>query len=775
MNTPISTSARGQARHVSLAIEGMTCASCVGRVERVLSRVPGVVDVRVNLATERADLHASSDVTREALTQAVERAGYHVGEHEGVDAVDGPPDSAARGAKKLQELRRSVVFAVLLSLPVVLLEMGGHLVPAFHHFVAAHVGERTNRAVQLLFTSLVMAGPGRQIFTHGLRGLWRRAPDMNSLVSLGTLSAYAYSLVATVLPNVLPAQSQHVYYEAAAVVLTLILLGRWLEAKAKGRTSEALSRLVKLSPDVATVRRDGAFIDLRTRDVVLDDWVLVKPGSRIPVDGVVVEGESRVDESMLTGEPNPVHKLAAAPLHAGTVNQTGSIIMRATAVGGDTLLAQIVRMVEQAQGSKLPIQALVDRITGWFVPAVMAIAAVTFGMWFLFGPEPRVASALVAAVSVLIIACPCAMGLATPTSILVGTGRGAELGLLFRHGEALQRLQETNVVAFDKTGTLTVGQPTLTDWVDAPSFSRDSTLVLLASVESRSEHPIAKAVVDKAINLKLNLLPVTAFRNEVGMAVLGTVDGHEVAAGAPRYFARPGVELGAVESELSRWQEEGKTALLVTVDHRVAAAFAVSDPIKPTAARAVSEINALGIEVAMITGDHQATARAVAAQLGIKHVVAGVLPDGKVSAIRVLRQTHGVAAFVGDGINDAPVLAEADVGIAMGAGTDIAIEAAGVILMRDDLEGVPVAIALSRATLRNIRENLFWAFAYNAALIPVAAGALYPAYGLTLSPMLGGLAMAVSSVFVLLNALRLRRFRAGGGAHSTPVLVEVGT
>ncbi len=754
MNNAVNSSKLGSPVHeLSLPIEGMTCASCVSRVERVLSRVPGVESVRVNLATERADLRVAEAVDRATLREAVERAGYHVG-------VEPAPDHDA--SEKL-EARADVLLAKvwqagLLSLPVLILEMGSHWVPALHHWVLHELGREASSGIQLVLTAAVMAGPGRHIFVHGVRALLRGGPDMNSLVALGTASAFGYSSVTTLLPSMVPEAMRHVYFEAAAIVITLILLGKFLEAKAKGRTSEAINRLVRLAPALATIRRGDEWVEVNTRDVVAGDVLLIKPGVRIAVDGTVLEGETHVDESMLTGEPIPVAKQEGARLHAGTVNQAGSFTMVATAIGEQTLLAQIVRLVEQAQASKLPIQAVVDRVTAWFVPAVMGLAALTLVIWLIFGPAPAFSMALVNAVGVLIIACPCAMGLATPTSILVGTGRGAELGVLFRHGEALQRLQDAKVVAMDKTGTLTVGRPELTDWFAAPGFDGDTVLAWSAAIESRSEHPIARAVVAAAERRSLNLPTARDVRAEVGRGVHGSVSEHAVVIGSPRYLETLHVSLGDLGARAVELQSRGKTTLAVAVDGVAAAIFAISDPIKPSAAVAVAQLQAMGVEVAMVTGDNASTARAVADQLGIKHVVAEVLPAGKVAAVKELEQRYGTTAFVGDGINDAPVLAAAGVGIALGAGTDVAIEAAQVVLMRDELTGIPAAMALSKATLRNIRQNLFWAFAYNAALIPLAAGALYPAYGILLSPVLGGLAMAMSSVFVLGNALRLRRF-----------------
>ncbi|WP_099864940.1 heavy metal translocating P-type ATPase [Pararhizobium haloflavum] len=740
---------------VELAIQGMTCASCVGRVERKLAAVPGVTSAAVNLAAERAVVHGTADPA--ALVSAVVDAGYEarVLGH-GLPADD---DAQARKDAELAALKRDLVIAAILTLPVFVLEMGSHLVPALHNFVMGTIGMDRAWYAQFALTSLVLFGPGLRFYRKGLPALFRAAPDMNSLVAVGTAAAYGYSLVATFAPGLLPAGTVNVYYEAAAVIVTLILLGRFLEARAKGRTSEAIKRLVGLQAKTARVRRDGRVIELDVSEVVPGDIVEVRPGERVPVDGEVADGQSYVDESMITGEPIPVSKSAGSEVVGGTVNHKGALSVRATAVGGETVLAQIIRMVQEAQGSKLPIQAMVDKVTMWFVPAVMAVAAATFGVWFLFGPDPALTFALVNAVAVLIIACPCAMGLATPTSIMVGTGRGAEMGVLFRKGEALQLLREARVVALDKTGTLTEGRPALTDFETADGFVRDSVLATIAAVEAKSEHPIARAIVDAAEAALLPLPGVTNFESVTGFGVTSVVDGKRVEIGADRYMDELGFPTDRFRQDANRLADEGKSPIYAAIDGRIAAVLAVADPVKPTTPAAIDAMHRLGLKVAMITGDNRRTAEAIARRLGIDEVVAEVLPDGKVDAVRRLKAEHGRLAFVGDGINDAPALAEADVGLAIGTGTDVAIEAADVVLMSGSLQGVPNAIALSKATIGNIRQNLFWAFAYNAALIPVAAGMLYPVNGILLSPVFAAGAMALSSVFVLANALRLKGFR----------------
>ncbi len=743
------------ANTVELSIEGMTCASCVSRVEKALNAVAGVKTANVNLATERATVNGTASI--ESLIAAIDKAGYDAKE---IQAA--APDQTEQLEKKDQEraeLKRDLILATILALPVFILEMGSHLIPGVHHLIEHSIGIQKSWYLQFVLTTLVLIIPGRRFYSKGIPALFRLAPDMNSLVAVGTLAAYLFSLVATFTPTLLPTGTVNVYYEAAAVIVALILLGRFLEAKAKGRTSEAIQRLVSLQAKVAHVSRDGQIIDIPIDQVIAGDLVMVKPGERIPVDGEVVEGQSFVDESMITGEPIPVEKNIGSQVVGGTINQNGNLSFKALAVGGDTMLAQIIRLVEQAQGSKMPIQAVVDKVTLWFVPAVMLAALLTFLVWLIFGPSPALTFALVNAVAVLIIACPCAMGLATPTSIMVGTGRGAELGVLFRKGEALQLLKDAQVVAVDKTGTLTEGHPVLTDFEVTPSFQRDEVLSLVAAVEARSEHPIAKAIVDAAEQQQLGLPQVERFESVTGMGVDASVNGRAIQIGADRYMVQLGIEVAPFAATAQRLGDEGKSPLYVAIDGALAGIIAVADPIKESTPAAIQALHQLGLKVAMITGDNARTAHAIAKQLGIDEVIAEVLPEGKVKAVQQLKAKYGNIAFVGDGINDAPALAEADVGLAIGTGTDVAIESADVVLMSGNLQGVANAIALSKATIGNIHQNLFWAFAYNTLLIPVAAGLLYPAYGILMSPIFAAGAMALSSVFVLGNALRLRRFQ----------------
>ena len=732
----------------------MTCASCVGRVEKAIKAVPGVIDASVNLATERATVRTPAGaVDMSALAAAVEKAGYAVRPFQQLHSAEQAGDQRAAEASKIKTL---LIFSAILTLPLFLLEMGSHFIPGVHVLIMNTIGMQNNLYLQFVLASIVLFGPGLRFFRKGIPNLLRWTPDMNSLVVLGTTAAWLYSVIATFAPSLLPAGTANVYYEAAAVIVTLILLGRFLEARAKGQTSQAIKRLIGLQAKTAFVSRNGEFVETEIAKVVVGDVVRIRPGEKVPVDGIVVEGSSFVDESMITGEPVPVEKGADSEVVGGTINKTGSFSFKATKVGGDTLLSQIIKMVQSAQGSKLPIQALVDKVTAWFVPAVILAAVVTFAAWYVFGPSPALSYALVNAVAVLIIACPCAMGLATPTSIMVGTGRAAELGILFRKGEALQSLRKADVVALDKTGTLTKGRPELTDFIVQIGFSAAEVLRLVASVEALSEHPIAEAIVAAANADGLDLQQVTGFSASPGFGIEGTVEGRRVLVGADRSLQKAGMDLSKVRAEASALGDQGKSPLYAAIDGKLAAVIAVSDPVKETTPAAIQALHSLGLKVAMITGDNRRTAEAIARKLGIDEVVAEVLPEGKVDAVKRLRNGRRTVAFIGDGINDAPALTEADVGLAVGTGTDIAIESADVVLMSGDLNGVPKAIALSKATIKNIKQNLFWAFAYNVSLIPVAAGALYPVNGTLMSPIFAAAAMAMSSVFVLGNALRLR-------------------
>ena len=751
---------------VELSVTGMTCAACSARVERALRRVDGVLSADVNLATERASLRYLPDVAPlDRLIEAVRASGYDV--LEGVERADRAAVERERKDAELRELRRAVILAAALTVPIFVLDMGAMLIAPVGAWLHAVVPMPVLAFAFFVLASGVQFGPGLRFYRKGWPALRRGAPDMNSLVMIGTSAAYGYSVVATFVPWWLPTGTVHVYFEASAVIVTLILLGRYLEALAKGRTGDAIRALMSLQSRIARVVRDGEEREIDVADVRRGDEVLVRPGERLPVDGAVVAGESYVDESMITGEPIPVSKRQGDTVVGGTINTTGALRFQATAVGADTVLAQIIAMVEAAQGAKLPIQALVDRVVLYFVPTVLVVAAITFGIWIAFGPQPALTFALVNTVAVLIIACPCAMGLATPTSIMVGTGKAAETGVLFRNGSALQSVGDARVVAFDKTGTLTKGAPEVTDVHVASGWDEGRVLSLVAAVERDSEHPIGASLVAAARDRGLEIPATSGFEAVPGFGVSATVDGERVAVGAARYLERLGVALDGLDTIAGAYSEDGKTAVYAVVGDRAVAVVAVADPIKPSTPAAIRALQALGLRVAMITGDDERTARAIARHLGIDEVRAEVLPDGKVAAVEGLQAGGTKVAFVGDGINDAPALAQADVGLAIGTGTDVAIEAADVVLMSGDLRNVVNAIALSKATLRNIKQNLFWAFAYNASLIPVAAGVLYPAFGLLLSPVLAAGAMGLSSVFVLTNALRLRRF-------TPPLAAEVG-
>ncbi|WP_170603489.1 heavy metal translocating P-type ATPase [Ruegeria arenilitoris] len=740
-----------KSQKIDLKVDGMSCASCVGRLENALKESPGVLSASVNLATQRATVTFVEGACDPAsLVQVVKETGYSARQAQDVK----PNQGFDTQSDEIQTLTRTTVIAAALALPVFVLEMGGHMVPAFHHWIQATIGAQNSHLIQFALTSVLMIGPGHVFFAKGLPSLLRGTPDMNALVALGTGAAYLYSIVATFLPQALPKGTANVYFEAAAVIIVLILLGRLMEARAKGKTGAAIRKLVGLQPNTARVLQDGLWVDKPIEKVAENDELIIRPGERVPVDGEVLDGNSYIDESMITGEPVPVGKTVGEQVVGGTVNGTGALQIRATRVGQDTVLAQVIRMVEQAQGAKLPIQGLVDKITHRFVPVVIAVAVLTVLAWMILGPTPALPLALVAGVSVLIIACPCAMGLATPTSIMVGTGRAAELGVLFRKGDALQTLQQAQVIAMDKTGTLTLGRPELTEFVAADGFERTHVLRLAAAVEAQSEHPVANAITRAA---PAELPEVTEFRSITGQGVSARVEGQSVLVGSGRFMAQNGVDLAALNHVAEVHAKTGATPLFVAIDGSAAAALAVSDPIKPGTTEALKALRAMGLKLVMITGDNTLTAKALAQTLGIDDVTAEVLPGGKQKAIAELQGRYGTTAFVGDGINDAPALAAADIGIAIGTGTDVAIETADVVLMSGDLRGVANALDISHRTMRNIRQNLGWAFGYNILLIPVAAGVLYPFGGHLLSPALAAGAMALSSVFVVSNALRLRR------------------
>ena len=710
-------------------VDGLNCGACAARAEKAMAGVAGVTSAHVNFADHTATVEASGDLAA-IIAQASADAGY--------PAKSIAKDEIAQDREdEAPALLRATLLAAILTLPIFTVEMGGHLFTALHHLVAQTIGMQTSWMIQFVLATLVLVGPGRGFYRIGLPALVRGAPDMNSLVVLGATAAWAYSTVATFQPAWLPDGSVAVYFEAAAVIVTLILLGRLLEARAKGRTGVAIKRLIGLRPETARVERDGTVAEVAIDDVKIGDIIHIAAGERIAVDGLLRRGAGFIDEAMITGEPIPVEKGEGDPLVAATVNGTSALVMEARAVGRDTMLARIIAMVAEAQGARLPVQDLVNRITLWFVPVVMVIAAVTVAVWLFVGSLPV---ALVAGVSVLIIACPCAMGLATPTSIMVGTGRAADLGVLFRRGDALQAMQGVDVVAFDKTGTLTIGAP-----VVASSTVSADDLPLVAAVEAASDHPLAAAIVALTDG---DLPQAQDVKTIPGHGVQGIVDGREVAIGNAVMMTRVGVTAkGDVDA--------GKTPVWVAMDGKLAGVITLTDAVKPSTPATIKALHARGVEVAMISGDTQAAARALGDTLGIDHVVAGVLPEGKVDAIKALQRGGRKVAFVGDGINDAPALATADVGIAMGNGTDVAVESADIVLVSGNPAGVAQAMEISGRTLRNIWQNLGWAFGYNVVLIPVAALGW-------LTPQLAALAMAASSVLVVTNALRLRWVKVDG-------------
>jgi P-type Cu+ transporter len=757
---------------VDLGVSGMTCASCSGRVERVLRKLPGVVDASVNLSMERAHISYLPDsVTLADVKAAIQDTGYTPKD---LEKAAGPVQDSERAEREAEVagLRRVVVVAALFTVPLFVVAMV-RMIPVVGEAIGDILPHRSWMIIELILATPVLFWAGRRFYRSGFAEMRHLSPGMNSLVVLGASAAYGYSLLALLAPHVFPEGTANSYFEAAAVIVTLILLGRLLEATAKGRTSEAIKKLMRLAPKTARVVRDGQEVEIPIEEVRQGDVIQVRPGERIPVDGAVVEGSSFVDESMVTGEPVPVRKEAGAEVVGGTVNKTGAFRFTATRVGKDTVLARIIQMVEEAQSSKPAIQRLADKIASVFVPVVMAVAAVTFVVWLLFGPNPALSFAFVAAVSVLLIACPCAIGLATPTAIMVGTGKGAELGVLFRKGTALETLAKVDVVVMDKTGTLTLGQPELTDFTTVGTFAEreEEVLALTAAVENQSEHPIAEAIVRAARDKGLELPAVEEFQAEPGFGIEAMVAGRSVRVGADRYLRKLGVFLTGTEAMAEELAAQAKTPLYVAIDNQLAAVIAVADPLKEGSREAVAALHGMGLRVAMLTGDNRGTAEAIAAQAGIDRVLAEVLPDQKADEVRRLQEEGAAVAFVGDGINDAPALARADVGIAIGTGTEIAMEAGDVILMSGDLRGIVNATGLSKQTLKTIKYNFFWAYAYNVALIPLAAGVFYPWLGMLLNPMLAAGAMSVSSLFVVTNSLRLRGFKPQLGTNA-PIIKE---
>jgi Cu+-exporting ATPase len=740
-----------------IPIKGMTCAACVSRVQKALEKLDGVLSANVNLATERAVVeYFPAQAGSREFRKAVKEAGYEVLRIEqGEDIVE--KERREREAR-YKRLKTKLITGVFLTVPVFLLAFWDRLGLSS----VLEIPRQTNFLLQLLLETPVQFWIGWQFYSGALAAARRRSTNMNTLIAVGTSAAYVYSLTATFFPRVFEIQgyAAHVYYDTAAAIIVLILLGRLLEARAKGHTSEAIKKLMGLRARTARVVRNGSEEDVPVEEVEKGDIILVRPGEKIPVDGVVREGYSSVDESMVTGESIPVEKKAGDTVIGATMNKTGSFRFEAARVGRETMLSQIIGMVQEAQGAKPPIARLADRIASIFVPSVMAIATVTFLVWFMFGPAPAFTYAVLNFIAVLIIACPCALGLATPTSIMVGTGKGAENGILIRGGESLETAHKINAIIFDKTGTLTRGEPAVTDVIAAEGFSGEEVRLYAGSTEKGSEHPLGEAIVKRAEESGIPLRDSTDFIALPGHGVKAGVDGKAVLLGNEALMEENDIALGNLKQRAGALAGEGKTPMFVAVDGRAAGIISVADTLKENSVEAVVALKAMGIEVIMLTGDNRRTGEAIARQAGIDRVLAEVLPEQKAEEVRKLQAEGKVVAMVGDGINDAPALAQADVGIAIGTGTDVAIEASDITLIKGDLKAVSTAIALSRATLRNIKQNLFWAFAYNTILIPVAAGVLFPFFGILLSPIFAAGAMGMSSVTVVTNALRLRKFKA---------------
>jgi Cu+-exporting ATPase len=738
-------------------VSGMTCASCVARVEEALSSVPGVISANVNLASEKATVEYVEGTDVADMRRAVEEAGYGLGSEAAT-----LEDVTSAAQREIRALRNRVIFAAVLAAVIMVLS----LMPGFPG----------KPYLLWALATPVQFWIGWRFYRGAWGALRHRTADMNTLIAVGTSAAYLYSVVAVLFPRLFTTASIEpaLYFDTAAVIIALILLGRFLEARARGQTSEAIKKLIGLKPKTATIIRDGKELQVPVDDVQVGDLILVRPGERVPVDGVVRQGYSSIDESMITGESIPVDKNVDDTVIGGTINKMGSFQFEATRVGKDTTLARIIRLVEEAQGSKAPIQRLADVIASYFVPAVIGIAVVTFIIWFFLGPQPALTYALLNFVAVLIIACPCALGLATPTAIIVGTGKGAENGVLIRSGEALERAHKISSVLLDKTGTLTRGEPMVTDIIGSPSFTEAEVLRLAASVEHHSEHPLAQAIVKAASERNLELSKASDFKAMAGHGVEARVGRKSLLLGNLTLINDRRISLDGLAEGAERLWSEGKTVLFFSVDSKAAGMIALADTLKPGAKEAVEALHKLGIEVMMITGDNTRTAEAIAREAGIDHILAEVLPENKAAEVKRLQDEGKMVAMVGDGINDAPALAQADVGIAIGTGTDVAMETGDITLISGDLGGIVTAISLSKRTMSTIKQNLFWAFAYNVALIPVAAGVLYLFFGRTgvpsglhfvfgnygfLNPMLAALAMAASSVTVVSNSLRLRGFK----------------
>ena len=738
-------------------LSGMTCAACAMTVEMAVKDLETVKDVSVNLATERLSLLPKAGFDSQQVLDAVAEAGYQA-EEKGKDRPSDVSEEAAIKAQKMQKKKQELLILLVTTLPLLYISMGsmvGLPLPSF----LDHMAHPLVFVLSQLLLTLPAVWIGRGFYQRGFRNLIKRHPNMDSLIAVGTSAAFLYSLysVSQVFLGYHPFVHQ-LYFESVAVIIALVLLGKYLESSAKGRTSQAIQSLLELVPSQATVIRYGEAVTIDTEDIRVGDIIRIKPGERMPVDGLVTEGQTFVDESMMTGESVPIEKKAGDTITSATINQNGSIDYQATRVGSDTTLAQIVRLVEEAQGSKAPIAALADKISLYFVPIVLSLATLSALGWYFLAGE-SLSFSLSIFVAVLVIACPCALGLATPTAIMVGTGKGAENGILIKSGQALEAAYQLDTIVLDKTGTITVGKPSLTDLLPLSDFNRSDLLQLIASAEQHSEHPLAQAILEAAEEEGLDLLPVSYFEAIVGRGLSAQVEGKHLLVGNESLMEEKNIDSSAFQEQLLELSQEGKTAMFVAVDGQLAGILAVADEMKSSSLKAVQELQSMGLEVIMLTGDREETATAIAQKAGIQKVIAGVLPDGKAAAIKNLQEAGKKLAMVGDGINDAPALVQADVGIAIGSGADVAIESADVVLMHSDLQDVVKAIKLSQATIRNIKENLFWAFAYNTLGIPIAMGLLHLFGGPLLNPMLAGLAMSLSSVSVVVNALRLGRFK----------------
>ena len=738
-------------------LSGMTCAACAMTVEMAVKDLETVEDVSVNLATERLSLVPKEGFDSQQVLDAVAEAGYQA-EEKGKDRPFHVSEEAAMKAKELERKKQELLILLLTALPLLYISMGsmvGLPLPSF----LDHMAHPLVFVLSQLLLTLPAVWIGRGFYQRGFRNLIKKHPNMDSLIAVGTSAAFLYSLysVGQVFLGY-HAFVHQLYFESVAVIISLVLLGKYLESSAKGRTSQAIQSLLELVPSQATVIRYGEAVTIDTEDIRVGDIIRIKPGERMPVDGLVTEGQTFVDESMMTGESVPIEKKVGDTITSATINQNGSIDYQATRVGSDTTLAQIVRLVEEAQGSKAPIAALADKISLYFVPIVLSLATLSAMGWYFLAGE-SLSFSLSIFIAVLVIACPCALGLATPTAIMVGTGKGAENGILIKSGQALEAAYQLDTIVLDKTGTITVGKPSLTDLLPLSDLSRSDLLRLIASAEQHSEHPLAQAILAAAEEEGLDLLPVSHFEAIIGRGLAAQVEGKHLLVGNESLMKEKNIDSSAFEAQLLELSQEGKTAMFVAIDGQLAGVLAVADEMKSSSLSAVQELQAMGLEVIMLTGDREETATAIAQKAGIQRVIAGVLPDGKAAAIKNLQEAGKKLAMVGDGINDAPALVQADVGIAIGSGADVAIESADVVLMHSDLQDVVKAIKLSQATIRNIKENLFWAFAYNTLGIPIAMGLLHLFGGPLLNPMLAGLAMSLSSVSVVANALRLGRFK----------------